>query len=188
MARKDIISDIPYLFVGAAVAVQEEIEKAADRLVEKGKSLTPEGRQKMMDAKKGLVSKGDEFSQVVARTVQRVLENSGIVTSNDLEQIDERVDEIEKTVLKKAKAGRAASKKKAKKPAAKKPARKKSASGKKSKKKSASKSKSTRSAKKPAAKKKPASKSSRKPSARPEKKPAVKAMIVEKPPVEEKKE
>ena len=47
MAAKRDLSDIPYLAVGAVVALQEEIKKAAERLVEKGKSLTPEGRKKM---------------------------------------------------------------------------------------------------------------------------------------------
>lgn len=118
MAKKEL-SDIPYLLVGSLVAVQEEVEKAADRLVEKGKSLTPEGRKKAMADKRGLVSKGDEFSQVVARTVQRVLENVGIVTRTDLEDLDTRVSAIEKKVARTGKVSR--------KPAAKKSAAKKSA-------------------------------------------------------------
>jgi polyhydroxyalkanoate synthesis regulator phasin len=133
MAEKRDLSNIPYLAVGALVAVQEEIEKAAERLIEKGKSLTPEGRKKMASTKKGLVSKGDEFSTVVARTVQRALENTGIVTHSDLDGIEKRVTVIEKKVAKR------------KKPSAKKPATKKTAA-----KKSA--------AKKPAAKKKAANK------------------------------
>lgn len=97
MAGKEL-SDIPFLLAGSVVALQEEVEKAADLLVEKGKSLTPEGRKKAMSEKKGLISKGDEFSVVVARTVQRVLENVGIVTRSDLEDIDRRVAVIEKKV------------------------------------------------------------------------------------------
>jgi polyhydroxyalkanoate synthesis regulator phasin len=131
MAEKRDLSDIPYLAVGAVVALQEEIEKAAERLIEKGKSLTPEGRKKMASAKKGLVSKGDDFSQVVARTVQRAMENTGIVTRSDLESIESRVTHIEKkvTTMKKPAAGpakkpAAAKKKTAKKPAAKKAAKK----------------------------------------------------------------
>ncbi|MBU4174335.1 MAG: hypothetical protein KKB90_05900 [Actinobacteria bacterium] len=122
MAKRDF-SDIPYLFVGVVVAVQEEIERAADKLVDKGKSLTPEGRKKAMSAKKGLVSKGDEFSQVVGRTVQRVLENSGLATRSDLEILDGRAEEIEEMVV----ASSRARKKAAGKPARKKPARKKAA-------------------------------------------------------------
>ncbi|MBU4241458.1 MAG: hypothetical protein KKE43_08165 [Actinobacteria bacterium] len=123
MAKRDF-SDIPYLFVGAVVAVQEEIERAAESLVEKGKSLTPEGRKKAMSAKKGLVSKGDDFSQVVGRTVQRVLENSGIATKGDLEMLDVRVKEIEEKVTAPAKARKPAKKKASKKPAKKKASRK----------------------------------------------------------------
>jgi len=133
MAPRDF-SDIPYLLVGSVVALQEEIEKGAERLVEKGKSLTPEGRKKMATAKKGLVSKGDDFSQVVARTVQRALENTGIVTRSDLDGIEHRVADIEKKVatrkpgVKKPAAKKPAKKKAAaKKPAGKKPARKKAA-------------------------------------------------------------
>jgi polyhydroxyalkanoate synthesis regulator phasin len=124
MAKKDV-SDIPYLLVGIGVAVQEEIMKAADRLIDKGKSLTPEGRKKMAGQKKGLVSKGDDFSKVVARTVQRVLENTGIVTRADMEDIDHRVDALQKKVNKPAKAK--AAKPAVKKKAAKKPAKKKKA-------------------------------------------------------------
>jgi polyhydroxyalkanoate synthesis regulator phasin len=120
MAAKRDLSDIPYLAVGAVVALQEEIEKAAERLVEKGKSLTPEGRKKMATAKKGLISKGDEFSTVVAKTVQRALENTGIVTHSDLGGIEKRVTDIEKKVATRKKPA-------AKKPAAKKPAAKKKA-------------------------------------------------------------
>ncbi|MFH1150467.1 MAG: hypothetical protein V1748_08330 [Actinomycetota bacterium] len=133
MAKKDV-SDIPYLVVGIGVAAQEEIMKAADRLIEKGKSLTPEGRKKIASQKKGLVSKGDDFSKVVARTVQRVLENTGIVTRDDMSDIDRRVDALERKVSRpaKAKAAKPAAKKKpakkaAKKKAAKKPAKKKAA-------------------------------------------------------------
>jgi len=125
MAEKRDLSDIPFLLVGSVVALQEEIEKAAERLVEKGKSLTPEGRKKMASTKKGLVSKGDDFSHVVARTVQRALENTGIVTRSDLQSIEHRVTVIEKRV--------ATRKKPAAKPAATKkaPAKKKTAAKKK---------------------------------------------------------
>jgi polyhydroxyalkanoate synthesis regulator phasin len=130
MAGKRDLSDIPYLAVGAVVALQEEVEKAAERLVEKGKSLTPEGRKKIASTKKGLISKGDEFSTVVAKTVQRSLENTGIVTRSDLDGIEKRGTVIEKKVAtrKKPAAKKPAAKKKAaKKPAAKKKAAKKSA-------------------------------------------------------------
>jgi polyhydroxyalkanoate synthesis regulator phasin len=117
MAAKRDFSDVPYLLVGSVVALQEEIEKAAERLVEKGKSLTPEGRKKMASTKKGLVSKGDDFSHVVARTVQRALENTGIVTRSDLKTIEDRVSVIEKKVAKKerpaAKPAKPAARKKA---------------------------------------------------------------------------
>ncbi len=137
MAKRDF-SDIPYLFVGVVVAAQEEIERVAEKLVDKGKSLTPEGRKKAMSAKKGLVSKGDEFSQVVGRTVQRVLENSGLATKGDLDVLDSRVEEIEEMVAassraKKKATGKPAKKKAAKKkkaPAKKKPAKKKAATAK----------------------------------------------------------
>jgi len=123
------LSDIPFLAVGAVVALQEEVEKAAERLVDKGKSLTPEGRKKMAGAKKGLISKGDEFSTVVAKTVQRALENTGIVTHADLDSIEKRVTDIEKKVAtrKKPAARKPARKKAARKPAARKPAKKKAA-------------------------------------------------------------
>lgn len=119
MAKKDI-SDIPYFLVGAVVALQEEIERAAERLVDKGKSLTPEGRKKMMSAKKGLVSKGDDFSLVVSRTIQRVLENAGLVTRSDIEDIDRRVNAMERKVAGKKKAAKKPAKKAAAKKAGKK--------------------------------------------------------------------
>ena len=115
MAETDL-SDIPYLFVGVVVALEEEIQRLADLLVDKGKSLTPEGRKKVMSEKKGLVSKGDDFSQVVARTVQRALENTGLVTKADMDNLDRRVTQLEKKI--------ATVKKKAEKPAAKKAAKK----------------------------------------------------------------
>lgn len=124
MAAKMDLSDIPFLAVGAVVALQEEVEKAAERLVDKGKSLTPEGRKKMAGAKKGLISKGDEFSTVVAKTVQRALENTGIVTHADLDSIEKRVTDIEKKVATRKKP---AARKPARKKAAKKPAKKKAA-------------------------------------------------------------
>jgi len=125
MGKKDI-SDIPYLAVGSVVAVQEELLKFAQELVDKGKSLTPEGRKKVAGDKKGLVAKGDEFSMVVARTVQRVLENAGLATRSDLEDLDGRVSDIEKSVLapKKTVVIKPAAKKPAKKPAKKAAAKK----------------------------------------------------------------
>lgn len=135
------LSEFPYLIVGIGVAAQEEMTRVADRLVDKGRSLTPEGRRKMAAAKKGLVSRGDDFSQVVARTVQRVLENAGIITRADLDELDRKVDSLERSIAgtpagapakgaaaKKHETGRPAGKKPAsKKPAGKKPARKKPA-------------------------------------------------------------
>lgn len=126
MAGKDL-QDIPYLLVGVTVAAREELLRAADLMVEKGKSLTPEGRKKAMSAKKGLVSKGDEFSQVVARTVQRALENTGLATKPDLEELDRRVDLLERRITGKVVVVRPAGKK----PAKKKPAKKKVGAGKK---------------------------------------------------------
>jgi polyhydroxyalkanoate synthesis regulator phasin len=161
MAAKRDLSDIPYLAVGAVVALQEEIEKAAERLVEKGKSLTPEGRKKMATAKKGLISKGDEFSTVVAKTVQRALENTGIVTHSDLGGIEKRVTDIEKKVATRKKPA-------AKQPAAKKPAAKKPA------------------AKKPAAKKKAARKPAKKAARKSAQSQAIKALLSE-PKAEEEK-
>lgn len=164
MAEKFDISNIRYIAVGAVVAIEEEIERAAMKLVEKGKSLTPEGRKKMASAKKGLVSKGDEFSTVVAKTVQRALENTGIVTRADLDGIEKRVTEIEKKASKRPRPSKAArpvepeeEKAPAKKPAkaatkkkAAKPARKKPAGGKPAAKKTTAK---KPAAKRPAAKK-----------------------------------
>lgn len=141
MAVKRDLSDIPYLAVGAVVALQEEVEKAAERLVEKGKSLTPEGRKRIASTKKGLISKGDEFSTVVAKTVQRALENTGIVTRSDLDSIEKRVTDIEKKVAKSKKpaAKKQASRKSAAKKTVKKPASRKSAAKKKAAKKPAKK-------------------------------------------------
>lgn len=124
MAKTDF-SDIPYVLVGAVVAVQEEMMKAGDLLVDKGKSLTPEGRKKMAGARKGLVSKGDDFSMVAARTVQRVLENAGMVTRGDLDKLDHRIDAFEKKLA--APAKKPAGKTGARKPAAKKKASRKPA-------------------------------------------------------------
>jgi polyhydroxyalkanoate synthesis regulator phasin len=130
MAAKRDFSDVPYLLVGSVVALQEEIEKAAERLVEKGTSLTPEGRTKMASTKKGLVSKGDDFSHVVARTVQRALENTGIVTRSDLKTIEDRVSVIEKKVAKRERPAAKPAKPAARKaPAKKKAATKKKAAG-----------------------------------------------------------
>ena len=97
MAKLDF-SELPYLIVGAIVVFQEELMKSADQLVEKGKSMTPEGRKKMADEKTGLVSKGDDFSQIIALTVQRALENIGIVTREDLRGLDRRIDALERKV------------------------------------------------------------------------------------------
>ena len=112
MGKRDF-SDVPYILVGTLVAVQEEIEKIAEGLVAKGKSMTPEGRKKVSAAKKGLVSRGDEFSKVVGKTVQRVLENSGLVTRNDMEDIERRVSEMEKKSTPRKKAAKKATAKKA---------------------------------------------------------------------------
>lgn len=123
MASRDI-SDFPYFLIGAFVAFEEEIMVAADRLVDKGKSLTPEGRKKTASAKKGLVSRGDDLSVMVARTVQRVLENAGIATEDDLEGLRLRVDALETKVAGPAKKPAAKKKAAQKKKAAKKPAKK----------------------------------------------------------------
>ncbi len=97
MAKLDF-SELPYLIVGAIVVFQEELMKSADQLVEKGRSMTPEGRKKMVDEKTGLVSKSDDFSQIIALTVQRALENIGIVTREDLRGLDRRIDALERKI------------------------------------------------------------------------------------------
>ena len=111
--------------------------RVAERLIDKGKSLTPEGRKSMAAAGEGPASKGGDFSQVVAGAVQRALEDAGIVTRDDLDELDRKVDEIERKLTPGGKraGGKAASKKaRPKKAAARKSVRKpagKAAGGKK---------------------------------------------------------
>ncbi len=136
------LSELPYLIVGIGVAMQEEMTSVAERLIEKGKSLTPEGRKSMAAARRGLSPKGGDFSRVVAETVQHALENAGIVTKDDLEKLNRRVDEIErkltpgskraggKAAAKRARPKKAAAEKASGKPAGK-PAGKRPAGGKK---------------------------------------------------------
>ncbi|MDD5749093.1 MAG: hypothetical protein PHP64_08675 [Actinomycetota bacterium] len=94
--EKPGISDLPYFLVGAVVALQEELGKAADYFIRKGEEMTPEGRKRLQAAKKGLVSKSDDFSVIVSRTIKRVLENAGLVTKADIEGIVKRINELEK--------------------------------------------------------------------------------------------
>ncbi len=96
--EKVSLSDIQYLMAGVVAAVQEEIERLAERLIDKGKSMTPEGRKKVMEEKRGLVSRDEDFSKIVAKTVQRAFENAGLATQTDLDEIELRVDALEREV------------------------------------------------------------------------------------------
>ncbi len=94
--KKMNLNDILYLAAGGVAAIQEEIERLAERLIDKGKSMTPEGRKKVMNEKRGLVSRGEDFSKIVGKTVQRAFENAGLATRADLEEIEHRVENLER--------------------------------------------------------------------------------------------
>lgn len=96
--EKMSLNDISYLVAGGIAAIQEEIERLADKLIDKGKSMTPEGRKKAMEEKRGLVSRREDFSKIVAKTVQRAFENAGLATRADLEEIQHRVEALEREV------------------------------------------------------------------------------------------
>ena len=138
-----VFSNLQYLVVGAGVVIEEEAMRAADMFVARGKALTPEGRKKALAEKRGLVSKGGrratDFSQVVAKTVQRTMENVGLVTKGDLVSLDKKVDELGRELdisLTRKEAGKKPEKKKA---AAKKAKPRKKAAKKKTRKKPAAK-------------------------------------------------
>lgn len=97
MAEKDL-SDIPYLLVGSGVALREELERLAEQLVEKGKSLTPEGRRERAKGGGSFASKGGELADMMVKAVDRVLENAGIPSKEDLGAIEKRITNIENKI------------------------------------------------------------------------------------------
>lgn len=96
--------DIPYLVLGAMSTARSESKKMVDELVVKGQKRFKE--QPKEAAKKSeayiseLVEKGrsqqEEFANTVAKEVQRVLGNMGVVTKADLDKLNGRIAKLDK--------------------------------------------------------------------------------------------
>ena len=106
-------TDIPYLVLGAMSTTRSEMKKTVNELIDRGrerfeKQQEEASKKKEEAAKKGeayiseLVGKGrsqqEELMNAVAKEVQSILGNMGIVTKADLKKITDRVAKLEKKV------------------------------------------------------------------------------------------
>jgi polyhydroxyalkanoate synthesis regulator phasin len=98
--------DIPYLILGAMSTARSETKKTVDDLVKKGQEAIK--KQPKEVSKKGeeyiseLIEKGkkqeDEFVTTVAKEIQRMLSNMGLVTKEDVKKLSERIAKLEKKI------------------------------------------------------------------------------------------
>ncbi len=95
--------DFPYLLLGVMTTLREDMKKAVNEMVNKGKAGKGKGAKGVAQADKAikdLVGKGqkgmDDLLAAIGKEVTRVLDSMGAITKNDLRAIEKKINNIEK--------------------------------------------------------------------------------------------
>lgn len=97
--------DFRYFVLGAMTELRERTEKMASEFVEKGRTMSPASRARrgvVRTSGKALMGRDmpimDDLTDMVGRTVERLLGQMGLVTKADIESLERRLQSLERKV------------------------------------------------------------------------------------------
>lgn len=94
----DIIKKSIYLGLGIATATKEKVETLVDELIEKGQ-ITKDEKTKVVQEILDKVEKGEkEFKQKIDKEVKEVINNLGLATKMDIDELKNIINDLEKKI------------------------------------------------------------------------------------------
>lgn len=97
----DLFKQVFTLGLGAAVMTKEQVEKAVDSLVKKGEISSNESKELINSwIEKGEKAK-EEMDDIVKTRVNQALSSLEIVTKEEFQELERRIQELEKSLSEK---------------------------------------------------------------------------------------
>ena len=93
MIRKSLLASL-----GAAVVTKEKVEAATKKWVDDGKISTDEAERLARDLVENGRKQWEEIQSNVSETVRKALENLDIATRKDIDNLTNRIEELEKKI------------------------------------------------------------------------------------------
>lgn len=84
---------------GLIQATTEQVQKTIVQMTQDRKLTLEEGKKAYEDFLKNTESKREEFEQQVSKIFEKMAHNLKIATHKDLEQLQEKIDALEKKVI-----------------------------------------------------------------------------------------
>jgi polyhydroxyalkanoate synthesis regulator phasin len=97
----DLIKKSIYLGLGVLTITKEKIEILVDELIEKGQISKEEKPKILQDIIQRINQEQKALSTKVRMMVKKAIDELGLVTKKDVEELNSRLEEIEKKVTKK---------------------------------------------------------------------------------------
>ncbi len=82
--------------LGAAVVTKEKVEKATRKLVNEGKISKAEAEKLAQELLESGQKQWEEIQAMVTDAVKKVVENLDIITKKDFQELNEKVEELQK--------------------------------------------------------------------------------------------
>ena len=97
----DLIKKSIYLGMGAATVTKEKVETLVDELIEKGQLRRDEKPKAVKDLMDKLENEEKELTDKVKSEILRTIEEIGLPTKKDIEELNKRLKAIEKKLSEK---------------------------------------------------------------------------------------
>ena len=94
MIRKSLLASL-----GAAVVTKEKVEAATKKWVDDGKISTDEAERLAQDLVENGRKQWEEIQSKVSETVRKTLESLDIATRKDIDNLTNRIEDLEKKIL-----------------------------------------------------------------------------------------
>jgi polyhydroxyalkanoate synthesis regulator phasin len=94
---KDFLKKGFYLGVGAFTLTKEKIEQVVDDLVHRGE----EDNKDRADLVEEFMKRAQEFEQELTEKIKKIIQNYGFASKKEVEQLKNRIEELEKKLVEK---------------------------------------------------------------------------------------
>ncbi len=97
----DIIKKSIYLGLGAATVTKEKVESLVDELIEKGQLSKEQKTGAVQEILDNLEKKEKAVSRQVKEEIRKAIEEVGLATKKDIDELNKRLKALEKRLLEK---------------------------------------------------------------------------------------